>query len=430
MLQLEEWGMIRHLKNQGLSISEISRKLSFDRKTVRKALQQDKLEKYKRVSKEDTKLEAHKKFIQQRLELYNLTASKIHREISLQGYLGKYGMVSKYVKSLKAENYIKAVQRFETLPGEQSQVDWGYFGDFYDYEQKRVIRLCCFLMILGYSRTRFIHFFDGDDTDNFLMGHNLAIEYFGGITREVLYDNLKSVVIKRAFKQKESEFNKKFLEFSSYYGFKIVLARPYRPQTKGKVENTVRYVRNDFFNGEEFTSLNDVNNRARLWIDRVNQEIHHTTHQRPIERLKIEDLIKPNRLYDLSKIYYRKVFNDCHFSFRGNFYSLSPEYACKEVSIKEINSSEIIVYYRANPVGKHKLNTEVKGLYITQEEHKDKILKIQFNTNVQRNKKAPFKKQIQQQEALQNFTNFNSNKIIQIYERVEQHDLNLYQEVL
>lgn len=74
--------------------------------------------------------------------------------------------------------------RFETIPGEQAQVDWGYFGEFYDSDKKRFIRLCCFVMILGYSRTRFIHFFDGDNTTNFLKGHNLAFEYFGGIFRK------------------------------------------------------------------------------------------------------------------------------------------------------------------------------------------------------------------------------------------------------
>lgn len=81
-------------------------------------------------------------------------------------------------------------------------------------------------MILGFSRTRFIHFFDGDKTYHFLKGHNLAFEYFGGYPREILYDNLKSVVIKRAFKQKDSEFNKEFVEFSGYYGFKTILSQP------------------------------------------------------------------------------------------------------------------------------------------------------------------------------------------------------------
>ena len=101
------------------------------------------------------------------------------------------------------------------------------------------------------------------------MGHNLAFEYFGGYTREILYDNLKSVVIKRAFKQKDSEFNKRFTEYAGFYGFKAILARPYRPQTKGKVENTVNFVRTNFFAAEEFVSVTDINNKARTWLNRV-----------------------------------------------------------------------------------------------------------------------------------------------------------------
>lgn len=198
----EEWSMIRQLKNQGLTISEISRKLNLDRKTVRSALKNDSVPKYERRP-EPSILDNFKNYIDSRLDQYNLTATKILNEIKDQGYSGSYGILNKYVQSKKGDLRTKAVMRFETLPGEQSQVDWGYFGEFYDQEKKKIVKLCCFLMVLGFSRMRFIYFFEKDDTDHFLMGHNLAFEYFGGYTKEILYDNLKSVVIKRAFKQKD-----------------------------------------------------------------------------------------------------------------------------------------------------------------------------------------------------------------------------------
>jgi len=114
------------------------------------------------------------------------------------------------------------------------------------------------------------------------MGHNNAFKYFGGHTKEILYDNLKSVVIKRAIRAKESKFNKKFMDFAGYYGFNPILCRPYKPNTKGKVENSVLYVRQNFFAGEEFTSLNDINRKSQEWLKAINARIHSTTKQQPI----------------------------------------------------------------------------------------------------------------------------------------------------
>lgn len=317
MLKLEEWGMIRNLKNSGLNITEIAKQFNMDRKTIRKHLNSNTAPKYKRKQLNSI-LDPYKDYIEKRLEKYNLTAKKIYKEIIKQGYKGKYGVLNKLVQQIKDNNRTKAVLRFETLPGEQAQVDWGYFGKFYDQELKKEVKLCCFFMVLGFSRTKFIYFFDADDTHNFLVGHNKAFEYFGGYTKEILYDNLKSVVIKRALRASDSTFNKNFLDFSSYYGFNPILARPYKPNTKGKVENTVRYVRNDFFAGEKFYSLNDLNHKALLWLEDVNNTIHSTTFEVPFARLKREDLIPvKGSLYDLSKCYYRKVFIDSHINFNA-----------------------------------------------------------------------------------------------------------------
>ena len=176
MLVLEDWKMIRELKKSGLSISEISKRLGHDRKTIRKSLLENKFKKYQR--KESTSiLDCYKSYIDNRLEKFNLTSQRIFEEISSQGYVGKYGMVNKYVQKTKDNYKVKATIRFETIPGEQAQVDWAYFGDFYDHDKKKLTRLCCFIMILGFSRMRFIHFFSSDDSHNFLTGHNLAFKF-------------------------------------------------------------------------------------------------------------------------------------------------------------------------------------------------------------------------------------------------------------
>jgi hypothetical protein len=290
-------------------------------------------------------------------------------------------------------------------------------------------------MVLGYSRMRFIHFFESDDTHNFLKGHNLAFEYFGGYTREILYDNLKSVVIKRAFRQKDCEFNREFMDFSGYYGFKAILAQPYRPQTKGKVENTVRYVRESFFKGREFSSVHEINEKAAEWCREINARVHQTTHEKPIERLPKENLIPLVKEFDLSRVYYRKVQSDCHFSFRGNFYSCEARLAGKEVVIKEDDIGEyLFVYYRNERVGTHRMEHQFKGGYHTSPMHYAEIKKL---TEIQskrawvakRQERKTKKEDMKKEKFEYERTNFNSSQVVQLFPEVEKRDLSSYEEV-
>ena len=434
MLNLGGWKMIRELKKSGMTVTAIAKQLNLDRKTVRKAIYSDVAPKYERTVSGSI-LDDFKSYIDERLERFNLTSQRIHEELMDQGFQGKYGMVNKYVQNKKSEYKTKATLRFETIPGEQAQVDWAYLGEFYDQDKKKIIRLCCFLMILGYSRMRFIHFFESDDSHNFLTGHNLAFKFFDGYPREILYDNLKSVVLKRAFKQVDSEFNKEFLEYSGFYGFKAVLAQPYRPQTKGKVENTVRFVRENFFNGSEFRSLSEINQKAMEWLHKVNNKVHGTTHEKPTERFKKENLIPiSGKLYDLSRVYYRKVQTDCHFSFKANFYSCPMKYVGKEVVIKEIDNN-IFVYYRDERIAIHTFEDKFKGGYITSPTHYLEIKEVtqKQSRHAWRNKKldrSNKKKLKESNKPEYQRSGFNSGQVIKLFQEVEKRDLNIYEGII
>jgi len=370
MIEQEEWVMIRNLYQQGVKKTEIGQMLGMDRKTVAKYVNRTSSPKYKTRPQKNSKLEPYYGYIKDKLDKYNLTSEKIYENIKTIGYTGGYGIVNKYVQSIKQERKIKAVLRFETMPGEQAQVDWGYFGRFYDQEKKKHIKLNCFFMILGYSRTLYIEFFERADLTNFLIGHNNAFRYFGGYTKEILYDNLKSVVIKRRLRIKDSEFNKKFMDFAGYYGFLPILCRPYKPSTKGKVENSVNYAKQNFFAGEEFISLQDINKRAKEWLKKINDRIHQSTKQKPTKRLERENLIPLDNkeIYDTRPIFYRRVFNDCHFSYEGNRYSVPYKYTCKEIIIK-ITKEILEIFYRNEKIAEHKIDKISKGIYITKEEH-------------------------------------------------------------
>ena len=129
-------------------------------------------------------------------------------------------------------------------------------------------KLYCFLMVLGYSRMRYIEFVTDMSTNTLIRCHQNAFRYFGGYPEEILYDNMKQVVIKRLLKQEDSTLNRQFEDFAGFYGFKPVLCRPYRGQTKGKVERTVQFVRDNFMIGIKYNRLADLNGQALAWAPR------------------------------------------------------------------------------------------------------------------------------------------------------------------
>lgn len=426
MVRQKEWVIMRNLYKQGMKKTAIARYLGISRKTVASNLKKTATPKYRRKTL-PSKLDKYKPYIKAQLEKYDITAAKLYEQIQKQGYEGKYVLLANFVKSEKKELKKKAVLRFETLPGEQSQVDWGCFGQFYDQEQKKWISLNCFFMILGYSRTLYIEFFQRANLISFLKGHNHAFEYFRGYTRELLYDNLKSVVIKRALRAKESEFNKKFMDFAGYYGFKPILCRPYKPNTKGKVENSVLYAKRNFFAGEEFISLKQINKKALEWLNKINNRIHNTTKQKPKIRLKKEGLIpiEGKRLYDTSTISYRRVFNDCHFSYKANLYSVPYEYAGKEVAVQEEEPAKLTVIYRNRVIAEHILNEKGKGEYITNPFHIEGLKALRMSHSLKKPKKEAMVKQ-SKEEALTVSMILGKQEDI---EPIQERDLALYEEV-
>ena len=153
--------------------------------------------------------------------------------------------------------------RFETLPGQQAQVDCGYFGFIEHAGQRR--RLYAFVMTLGWSRMLYVEFTVSTDAAWWLRGHLHAFHYFGGVPAEVLHDNLKTAVSAR--QDGQVHWHPRYLDFAGYYGFTPRACQPYRAQTKGKVESAVRYLRYNFWPGLRFTDLADLNRQVRDWLD-------------------------------------------------------------------------------------------------------------------------------------------------------------------
>ena len=346
--------MIKDLYAQGFSIRGISKKTGFDRRTVSKYLKTKSVPEYKKRIQKESKLDEYKDYIATKLHEGPYTASRLYREIQDMGFTGKYTIVKDYVRKERPEYRIAAVLRYETKPGVQSQVDWSEFGRVEIDGQTK--KLYCFNMILGYSRMRYIEFTLSIDVTTFIRCHMNAFRYFGGCTDEILYDNMKQVVIHRALKSSDSTWHSKYEDFYKYCGFIPRLCRPYRPQTKGKIENTIGYVRRDFFLGRDFSSLADLNNQAMEWLKRVNSNVHGTTHEIPIERHKLEKLKSVDTIpeYFMIRKETRKISRDCYISYLGNKYSVPYQLAGREATL-QILDDKIRVIVGGKQVCEHDL---------------------------------------------------------------------------
>jgi transposase len=376
MLEMEDQFMMRKLYDEGLTITEISRETGYNRRTVRKYIQESDLKKYKRKKKRSSKLDPYKDFIDARLARYNLSAVRIMEEIEEQGYDGGYSTVKSYVKKVKrTTRRVPAEIRFETRPGIQMQVDWGELEYVIVDGLKK--KLYCFNAVLGYSRMRYIEFTLDCGTETFIQCHMNSFQYFGGITKEILYDNTKNVVLKRALMSSKSTWNPLFEDFYRYYGFLPRLCKPGKEgaKTKGKVERVVGYAKNNFYLGRDYDSLNDLNNKARQWMEKVNSKIHGTTKEPPINRWPVEKLepFDTKTPFQITRTEYRKISRDCFISYMGNHYSVPWQYAGLQAKL-QIQNTKVKVSVNGNDICDHVVR-EGSGQVVRTNEHFEGLLK-------------------------------------------------------
>lgn len=372
------WMEIRNERKKGLSYTEIARKHHIDPRTAKKYAESDVRPVYTLTAPKPSKLDPYKHLIDMWLEEAPYSAVRIHEKLMEQGCDCKYTIVRQYVATRKAALNEKATVRFETMPGLQGQVDWGFFENYKVLENGESRKLYCFLMVLGYSGMRYIEFVTDMSTTTLIKCHINAFRYFDGYPEEILYDNMKQVVVKRMLKQSESELNKQFEDFAGFYGFKPILCRPYRGQTKGKVERTVRYVRENFMLGIRYHSLADLNSQAHAWCNKINAKIHGTTNERPIDRLADEKLLPLKREYIIDRINLRRVEKDCLISYAGNKYSVPAEYVGRDVTVIVLDHM-LAAYFEGKQIALHKLSYSKNSLNVNKEHYKSMIVKSGFD---------------------------------------------------
>lgn len=342
MLKLEERFMIKDMAREGLSISEIARRTGRDRKTVRRIIDGSVKADPAPRRKQEKKIDPYIPYLKGRIEAGVLNAQKLYTEIKARGYQGQARQVRYFVQPYRGVKEPRATLRFETEPGEQGQIDWAHFGSIVHHGRKR--RLYALIVTLGWSRAMYLEFTVSMQTTWFLRGHHHAFEYFGGVPRKMLHDNLKTAVLDRA-EGGRIIWNRQYLDFAAYYGFSPRACQPYRAQTKGKVENGVKYVRGNFWPGISFVDLADLNRQAVIWLNTVaNVRVHGTTGEVPVERLSNEPLLPlPLKPYDTAEVSYRRSSRDCFISYLGNFYSVPAPYAAQQLMVKETEQEAVII---------------------------------------------------------------------------------------
>jgi transposase len=243
MLVAEEAVEIRVLSRQGKSIREIAWTLEVSRNTVRRYVRGDGLPHYQRETR-PSKLDDYKQYIAERVRAAVpewIPATVLLRELRSLGYAGGISILKEHLATLKPVAKLEPLIRFETDPGRQMQADFATIRRGKD-------RLAVFIATLGWSRATFIEFVTDERMETLLGCHERAFYYFGGVPREVLYDNMRTVVTDRdRYGPGLHRYNRTFLDFAHHYGFVLRLCQPYRPKTKGKVERFIRYLRTSFY---------------------------------------------------------------------------------------------------------------------------------------------------------------------------------------
>lgn len=355
MLRSNTLHTIRDLAAQGKSIRTIAAETGIARNTIRKYLRGTP-ETAPRPTRTSKLAPFHDQIHRWVHEDRLLNCQTMLERLKAQGYTGSISILKDFVQPLRPPlPRRRLVQRYETKPGEQLQIDW---GEFLFEQEGRVHKLYGFTAILSYSRMRFVCFTKRCDTPSLIRCLMTACEYFEGLPRAILADRMKSVLLE--MDGSTPKWNPQFADFLAAVGVTPRVCRPYAPQTKGKIERSIGVVKSSFWPGVRFRDLDDLNHQVRLWCDRRNQLVHATTRVPPLERWVEEPLLPlpTGFAWERFRQENRRVTNDGFVAFDGVLYGLPAAAGLSgqvvQVSVRETTLSvwtqgQLVVQHRVRP---------------------------------------------------------------------------------
>lgn len=257
-----------------------------------------------------------------------LSAQRIFQDLKHDhGFDGSYYSVRRFVAKLQKKLPLP-VRRIETAAGEEAQIDFGTAAPVVDGDGK-VRRPWMFRIVLSHSRKGYSEVVWRQTSDNFIAALENAFHYFGGVPKRLVIDNLKAAVARADWY--DPEVHPKLQSFAAHYGTVFVPTKPYKPQHKGKIENGVKYAKNNALKGHRFNSLVDQNDHLLEWETNVaDTRIHGTTKQqvgKHFEQVEKPALLPlPRDRFPSFHEASRVVSRDGHVEVDKAFYSAPPEF--------------------------------------------------------------------------------------------------------
>lgn len=339
---VEQWG-----------VHTIARQLGIHHSTVDRVLSQAGLPKVERAPQSSIVDPYHPLIIETLAQYPTLSAARLLEMARARGYPGGASQFRSHVAQLRPRRPAEAYLRLRTLPGDEGQVDWGHFGHVEIGRARRP--LMAFVMVLSYSRQIVLRFYLNQRMENFLRGHVTAFEVLGGVPRVLLYDNLRSAVLER--RGQAIRFHPTLLALSAQYRFEPRPVAPARGNEKGRVERAIRYIRDNFFAGRQWSDIEDLNTQAEAWCSghssqRRCPEDTTITVAQAFEQEQGRLIALPDNPYPTEESLEVRVGKTPYARFDGNDYSVPHTHVRRSLQISA-SLTEVRVLDAATVIARH-----------------------------------------------------------------------------
>ena len=352
-------------------VGSISRQLEVHHSAVQRVIAREGLSRSE--SARPRMIEPFMPFLKESLAKYpTLTACRLHEMVKVRGYTGKASQFRAIIAELRGKRRAEPFLRLKVLAGEQAQVDWGHFGRLECGQAQRP--LMAFVMVLSHSRAIFLRFFLSQNLSAFLSGHELAFQWFGGVPRVCLYDNLRSVVLERV--GSAIRFNPHFVSFAGHCRFEPRPVAVARGNEKGRVERSIRYIRSNFFPARRFKDIDDLNTQALKWCETESLERRWVEDsRRSVGEVFSEEkkalLPLPENRFPCEERKAVEIGKTPYARFDLNDYSVPPAFAQKTLTILA-SQSTVRVLDGDSVVAVH-ARTYDRGKQVTDPEHNERL---------------------------------------------------------
>jgi transposase len=267
-----------------------------------------------------------------------LKLTKVHTLLKRDGVSTSYATLRRFaIDELGWGKRAPTVRIDDAGPGEEAQIDFGCMGMMRDADTGRERKLWVLIVTLAHSRYQFVYPTFEQTLDALCAGLDAAWQFFDGVPLRIVPDNMKTIVTKAH--PTNPRLNDVFLDYASARGLFVDLARVRRPKDKPRVENQVAYVRESWFQGECFLSLDDARRHAEDWCrTAAGGRIHGTT--RKVPRDVYEQVEKPHMLaaptaaFDVPLWQDAIVHDDHHIQVAHALYSLPTRYIGRTVRVR------------------------------------------------------------------------------------------------